>query len=376
MDEKLAIKRLTASDCTLFEGVFRSIGAGNQKSINLNADVLTGMLFPDLSAAASATENEIPLSVSIYGPGGKGRHAVARKIIKNSSYKNWRLDGEFIPGPPDDLKRYDGIQPGDLAVMAFRGDPLPFGMDLIIVTQSEPADARLHAALLTMFGNKSMIRATSDLIATAATTAMVTDDHPIHLAASDPELDAALEDAAQGGLEGRGKLLRSRGGRGLTGRELARAKARAERVGQEGEGLINAWLASRVAAGQLAKYTWVSVENAVAPYDFDVFENSGRRVLIDVKSTAGAFDNPIHVSLAEIIEAAGPTAYEIYRVFGLDDNGGDLKISTGFAEIARRLKYAHETHLPAGVRVDAFSISPALLNWKAPEHIWRPDEER
>ena len=46
MADRIAIKRLTASDCTLFEAVFRSIDAGNQKSINLNADVLIDRLYP------------------------------------------------------------------------------------------------------------------------------------------------------------------------------------------------------------------------------------------------------------------------------------------------------------------------------------------
>jgi hypothetical protein len=159
MADRIAIKRMTASDCTLFEAVFRKIDAGNQKAINLNADVLTGELYPSLPSVAAATNHEIALSVSIYGPGFKGAHKLSRKIIKNATYKNWRLDGEFIFGPPGDESRYDDIQPGDLAVMAFKdaGGASPTGMDLILVSQADGFDVALHAALTRLFSAKSMI---------------------------------------------------------------------------------------------------------------------------------------------------------------------------------------------------------------------------
>ena len=90
MADHIAIKRLTASDCTLFDAVFRTISAGNQKSINLNADILIDRLYPGLSSPGTATEIEIALPMAVYGPAGKGPHTVTRKIIKNPTYKNWR----------------------------------------------------------------------------------------------------------------------------------------------------------------------------------------------------------------------------------------------------------------------------------------------
>jgi len=39
MTTRLALKRLTDSDLTIFETLFRKLAAGNQKAINLNADV-------------------------------------------------------------------------------------------------------------------------------------------------------------------------------------------------------------------------------------------------------------------------------------------------------------------------------------------------
>jgi hypothetical protein len=374
LTERLALKQLTRSDCTLFEGAFRTINAGNQKSINLNADVLTGQLYPGLAATAAATNNEIALAISLYGPGGKGAHNLSRKIIKNATYKNWRLDGEFIPGPPGDTSRYDGIQPGDLAIMAFKGDSSPSGMDLIVISKSHPADTALHAALATMFGNQSMITATSIQVAAAATGAAVPETHPIYIAAADPEMDAALEDVAQGGIGGASKLLQNKGSRKISGTDLANAKAKAEFIGVDGEGLINGYLSAKVAAKTLASYTWASAENAIAPFDFEAITNVGQQILIDVKSTTGPFNNVIHLSIAEIIEASGEVPYYVYRVFELNEDGGKLRSSDDIGPIARQLKASHEAHLPHGIRVDSFSVSTSVLKWGAEEYVERPEE--
>ncbi|WP_445502541.1 hypothetical protein [Microvirga sp. G4-2] len=374
MAERIAIKKLTASDCTLFEAVFRKIGAGNQKSINLNADVLTGQLYPNLSTAAAASNNEIALAISLYGPSGKPAHKLSRKIIKNATYKNWRLNGEFIYGPPSDPTRYDDIVPGDFAIMVFKGDVTPTGMDLIIVAQGSPEDAALHTALAALFGNKSMIAVSSGDIAAAAATANAPDGHPIYVAAADPEMDAALEDAAQGGEAGTTKLLKNKKGKKVSPAEFAKSKAKTELTGQDGEGLVNAYLASLLASGKINSYTWASSENAISPFDFEINE-AGTKTLIDAKATGGDFTNPIHLSLAEIVEAAGETPYRIYRVFDLSENGGKLRISDDIRPLAQTLKDTHEKHIPKGVRVDSFSIAISALTWGPELYVERPDGE-
>jgi hypothetical protein len=375
LSDHIAIKRLTASDCTLFEAVFRRIGAGNQKSINLNTDVFVDVIFPGMASISPVAETEIALPLNIYGPAGKGVYKIARKIIKKATYKNWRLNGEFIYGPPGDGARYDDIQPGDLAVMVFRGDVGPTGIDMIIVSQSEAIDSDLHRALDELFRNKSMIAVTSAQIAAAASEAAVPEDHPIFVAADDPALEAALEDAAQGGIEGIAELLENKGGRQTSASDLAKAKAKAELTGRYGEGLVNAYLAGKLAAGQIASYAWESAENAVAPFDFRTVENDGQNTLIDSKATSGAFSNVIHLSLAEIIEASREIPYRIYRIFGLDANGGNLRISDDIRPFARRLRALHEAHMPSGVRVDGYSVATGILSWGPVEIVTKPDEE-
>jgi Domain of unknown function (DUF3883) len=374
MADRIAIKRLTASDCTLFEAVFRKINAGNQKSINLNADILIGQLYANLATIAAATANEIPLPVTIYGPAGRQAHRITRKIIKNASYKNWRLDGEFIFGPPDDPTRYDNIAPNDLAILAFTGETAPVSMDMFLLSRSDQVDTSLHAALIPLFGNRSMIGVTSAQIAAAASAATVSDTHPIYMVADDPELESSLEDAAQGGFQGIGKLLRNKGRRPISLADLAKAKAKAGVTGHDGEGLVNAYLAANISVGQLTSYKWVSWENAVSPYDFEVITPSGQRTLIDAKSTGGSFDNPIHLSLSEIVEASGDAPYQIYRVFELTDEGGKLRISRDIGPLARNLKLLHETHMPDGIRIDGFSVTTSSLQWGDEQYVQRADE--
>jgi hypothetical protein len=258
--------------------------------------------------------------------------------------------------------------------MVFKGDAAPTAMDLILISHADPADTTLHNALIPLLGNKSMIVATPAEIAAAAAQASIPDTHPVLLAAADPEMDAALEDAAQGGFEGTGKLLKRKGGRKVSSLDLAKAKAKAEMTGQDGEGLVNSYLAAKAAAGEIAGFTWVSADNAIAPCDFETVSLAGDHTLIDVKSTTGPFENEVHVSLAEIIEASGTKPYRIYRVFDLNEDGGKLRISDDIRSLAQHLKAVHESHMPAGIRVDGFSVATSVMKWGTEEHVERPDE--
>ena len=125
MLRKLAIKRLTASDLTLFEWHFRNHTAGNQKAINLNADVFIDQLYPALPELATEKGGKIPLDLFIYGPGFAGEHNLQRKIVKFGAYKNWRLNGEYIADPTDFPERFRILSPGDYAIFDFEGAAVP-----------------------------------------------------------------------------------------------------------------------------------------------------------------------------------------------------------------------------------------------------------
>lgn len=377
MPDRLALKRLTRSDLTLFEAKYRTLHAGNQKAINLNADVFVGVLYPSMPAAAPSNDNEIRLALSVLGPGAKPEHRLTRKIIKNPSYKNWRLNGEFIFNPEDDSSRYDELQPDDIAIMEFDGDPVPSLLRLCLVSQTDPRDALLHRELLPLLGSRTMVSVTQENLLAAAGRAHTQRDHPVHALLADEEIKAAFEDAALGGQQGVQTLLQRGRARRVSLSDFANARANAERVGRDGEGLINAFFEKTSEAGIA---TWMADVNAVSPYDFRVVATGGETFKIDVKSTSGPFENNIHISMAELVEAAeGRERYDLYRVYELGSEGGKLRIARDIRGFAKSILAT--LVLPAGVQCDGFSIAVSApgLSWDNEIYVPRPsgsdDEE-
>lgn len=103
----------------MFEWQFRNKNAGNQKSINLNADVFIDRLYPSLQDTDVGRNGRVPLDLFLYGPGNARAWNLQRKIIKGGSYKNWRLNGEYIANPPDQPNRFDVLVPGDFVIFDF-----------------------------------------------------------------------------------------------------------------------------------------------------------------------------------------------------------------------------------------------------------------
>ena len=120
MMDKLALKRLTASDLTFFEWQFKNRNAGNQKAINLNADVFSNQLYPALEAIARDRQDKLGVDLWIVGPAAAEPVNLQRKIIKGASYKNWRLDGEFVHNPYDMPERFNMLEAGDIALFGWK----------------------------------------------------------------------------------------------------------------------------------------------------------------------------------------------------------------------------------------------------------------
>src|SRR5690242_9918868 len=203
MRRRIALKRLTASDLTLFEWHYRNRNAGNQKAINLNADVFVGDLFPSLPDIASEHEGRIPLDLKIYGPGLAPLHNLQRKIIKIASYKNWRLDGEMIGNPENEPARYDVLQADDLAIFEFEGLVVPDSAKMILISQNLKEDQQMHRALAPLVTNHSMVSVTVMQLREIA-LGLAGEDHPLYQLS----LEAELEDAAENGLQGQIALRR------------------------------------------------------------------------------------------------------------------------------------------------------------------------
>ena len=360
MKRKIALKRLSSSDLTLFEHHYRITEGAKQKAINLDADVFVHVMFPGLPSRLNVIRDRVMVTLAINGPGGASTHAITRKILKQQ--KNWRLNGELISNPPEEPARYDPLVKGDYAILDFAGDPEPHTARMYLVAQSLPQDTDLYAALKANYGSsfsphKGMMEIDPDELAKLL--------NGLNLPAGHPALDFidfdALEDASQGGLDGLTKLRKHRQARGVSREELGRARQSAEQVGRLGEEILNAWLLLEHQDGHSPEYRWESDANAVAPYDFTLMINGKAARRVDAKSTAGDFRNPIHVSHAELKEMSeGGLPYDLYRLYSVNDVSARLRIAGNLGEFAAGVleKFAV---LPDGVTVDGVSINPDTL---------------
>jgi len=371
MPERLVLKRLTASDLTFFESLFRKLNAGNQKAINLNADVFIDELYPALPGLVSTAGDVIPITLTVMGPGAAPPHVVSRAVTKREAYKNWRLNGEFIRDPEGEPNRFDILSAGDTAVMEFSGDPTPQKLTLLLLARGSASDSAAQAILDGMIpgGRRTMIAVTRAQLDGAASA--VTANHPLSLLARDSKFEAALEDAAQGGVSGT-TALQAKAAKPVSAAALASAKASAEKNGRDGEALAWTVLSKQKEQGLWASADWCSKTNAVSSCDFLAKDATGTEVRIDAKSTNGEFHRVLHMSYAELAAAAEGSRYDLWRVYDLDKDGARMRISENIGSTAKGILAGLTP--PKGVSVDSVSIDPGILKWGAELVIERPDE--
>lgn len=357
---KIALKRLTASDLTFFEWQFKNQPAGNQKAINLNADVFVDQLYPALPAIAlPQLGGRIPIDLHVYGPGLTDDYNLQRKIIKAPAYKNWRLDGEFIYNPSGQPRRFDVLAPNDFVVIEFVGEPLPVSANLIFVAKAAAADTDVFNELSGLLGGQSMVVVSPTWFDAMATRLTIPDSHPINVI----RLETVLEDAALGGIKGIDQLSRHAVLVQLSREGLQRARESARAAGDLGEELIDAYLRGLKTSGQIADFEWTSIMNAVAPYDFRVHEKNGSPVSVEVKATAGSFDAVVHISLNELRAMnTGTDRYDLYRVFEMTSGTAKVRVARDMKTFAAKL-LAAANGLPAGVTIDSVSVAPSILSF-------------
>lgn len=357
MLRRFALKRLTASDLTFIEWHFRNHNAGNQKAINLNADVFVDELYPGLPGLVLAKSGRIPIDLYLYGPGFEQELNLQRKIIKFGSYKNWRLDGEFIYDPQDSPSRFHELVPTDLALFEFIGEVEPQSVKVFFISQQVEHDKALFDILNAKLGKRAMISLQYAEIDELIRDAAPDERHSIF----ELLLEGDLEDASQAGPQGLTRLYKRRSGRHLSKIELAQALRRVEELGQMGEEFVNAYLEKLKTERQIGDFRWESRDNAVSPYDFS-FENGGKKSLLDVKATSGGFERNIHISLPELQamqESAEP--YYIYRVYEVEESTAKLRISAEMRTIADSILKVL-LRLPDGISSDGVSLSPSILS--------------
>ena len=352
---KLALKRLTASDLTLFKWHFQNRPAGKQKAFNLDARVLVGALYPALGEPSNIPIPRYPIDLYLLGPGIHPADNLQRKILKQQ--KNWRLNGELIDNPVDAPDRYNILQPGDYALLEFSGDRIPDACSITLIAEGEQADATIHAELNRRYADGSMWLMEEALVSEVLEIAQPSPGHPLHGWFE----SAAMEDAALGGSEGINAVNRRRGGRGMTPAEFVRSRQAAEQNGVSGEEFLNDYFERLLDAGEIDAFEWTSSLNAISPFDFRITISMGKTSVADAKSTSGAFGNAIHLSYSELHRAVnGPEPYDIFRVYALTENSAKLRIARNIGTALKTVLQAVDG-LPDGVTVDSISIRPDRL---------------
>jgi hypothetical protein len=276
-----------------------------------------------------------------------------------------------VRDPEGETGRFDILTAGDLAIIELVGDPSPQRLTLLLVASKAPIDAALHTALNPLIpgGRRTMVSISRTQLAKAAAATPAT--HPIWRLAADPEYDAALEDVALGGEKG-AETLKKKSGHPVSATALAAAKAAAEKNGRDGEALAWVYLKKLKTDGVLQGIEWLSRTNAVSPFDFRTTDMKAVVARIDAKSTTGEFDRRVHMSTAELIEAAGTGRYDIWRIYQISEDGARLRVARDISSFAKTVLSGLK--LPEGVTMDSISISPSSLKWDDELIIERPDE--
>ena len=353
MMSKLVLKRLTASDLTFFEWHFRNRNAGNQKAINLNADVFKDQLYPSVDAIARGRQNKLGIDLWIAGPAGAEPVNLQRKIIKGPAYKNWRLDGELVYNPHDSPARFNGLRPDDIALFAFEGDLAPDSVTLVLVASTEAEDQPLFRGLDGVLGGRRMTRIDVQGLRTLCEDLQVSTAHPVWRVVTDED----LVEAAAGVAPAIERLLRRPASAGLSPETLRKARQAAEEIGRLGEQLVDIQLRCWRQAGEIADYEWVSAVNAIAPYDFRVQRDDAWEKL-EIKTTRGAFNREYHLPHSELQDMVRSTEpYKIGRVYEATPEEAKMRISTDLRAFGTTI-FNVLSGLPEGVTPDGVAIAP------------------
>ena len=233
MPRKLALKRLTASDLTLFKWHYQNRPAGGQKGFNLDGRLLVGALYPQLGGGTGVPHPRYRVDLYLYGPELAQEHYLVRKILRQQ--KNWRLNGEVIDNPESEPDRYNDLTEGDFALMEFSGGTNPSTVKVCLLAKNKAADAALYAEFAKLHSTGSMRLLKEAEITKILLQAGPEKAHPLF----DWVEGDALEDAVLGGAAGIARISARRSGKGLTPEEFILSRQLAEETGLLGEEFLN-----------------------------------------------------------------------------------------------------------------------------------------
>jgi len=360
MSGKIAVKRLTASDLTLFAYQFRNFPAGKQKAININANILIDELYPALKSNTASIPQRFPIDLYLYGPSYGNELNLQRKILKQE--KNWRLDGELVYNPEEEPDRFNLLAPGDFAIFEFNEGVYPDTIKINLLANAAIGDKGLHFEFDSLLATEKMIIISSKKLEQIISQANPDQKHPIYNFIG----DADIEDIALGGSQARERILSKPSRRKMSAEEFLRTKANIDRVGLLGEQFVNDYLSKLLEEGKINSFEWVSRSNVINPYDFWLSYDGVAKIFLDVKSTEGEFQRILHVSYSELKQMSIETEqYDIYRIYNIEDSTAQLQVCENMKNFATNILNTLNT-LPQGVASDSISFSPNLLSFNSP----------
>lgn len=363
---KIAIKRLAASDLSFFKS---HSGRAGQKAIELAGDIFVDDFYPGLKGAVE----QVCVALVVIGPGGRSPRRLTRKVQRARGSKNWRLGEELIHESDDEPGRYAALAVGDYGVLAFEGAGRPTVVTLVLVSAHD--DSRLHEAISTRcsFTERSPLVSVPDALVAelqAVTKGAYPEVHPLEV--------LGLRDTVEDVLFGnRVPLLKSRQPSGrsvsMSHEDLRRQLLAAEETGERGEDFFGRWLAA-TGHGE-DEFEWVARTQVRSEFDYEV--RSARwipgapRVLVDVKTTRGPFEQPLHLGLGELRRAASVENCRIARVYGLGASQPRLRILSGVSRVAGSLIAALGS-LPAGAVADSIQLEPGMFEIELESDLVEP----
>ena len=359
MVRRLALKRLSASDLSLFA---HHLKKSKQKAINLNASPFTTVFYPGLKDAGSEAKAAYKVDLNVFGPGLHGGHRIVRKVTKTPGGKNWRLNGEFIEDghiPP--AGRVHEMVKGDLALLEFHGDLRPETIDLYLIQASNAVDSGIHPAFDAILGSKSLIPVTVAQVLEVLDEAGAAVNHPIRSIATAG--DDVEQEVAVPGKRFQPYVVGQMTGQ--TAEQLEQAGKNRTEVGVRGEKWFNKKCTSWKASGAFQDYIWVAKQDPTAPFDFLLVFGPGDELRVDVKSTDAAFSSAFFVSGKETEEMArAGVPYRICRLGRLSSpDGPEWRFTTDLQAFAGKLWEALDEALPDEVGIKSLSWRPDGLPW-------------
>ncbi len=116
--------------------------------------------------------------------------------------------------------------------------------------------------------------------------------------------------------------------------DIEKAQKLFQKIGKEGEELVNKFLERKKVANAIKDFNWVNKNGESGfPYDFEIQTNDGNLIYSDAKSTSYRFEQKIIFSSQELKFIHQNPNYHIHRVFNLSEQP-QLKICNNIETIS------------------------------------------